>query len=93
MTRYVNPDGSCAVRTEETWYAQGVGFVRRVKTAAYGVGGTIFSSDIKSYDLESYSIPQRVESTAWTSFRALKSDTAIATGDGFYRDPFLIITS
>jgi hypothetical protein len=54
---YTSTDGSYAVRTEETWYAEGVGIVKRVQTAAYGLGGYIFYTVAKSYDLQSYALP------------------------------------
>jgi hypothetical protein len=46
------------VRTEETWHAQGIGVVKRVKVAAYGIGGYIYHSEVGSYDLESYTLPE-----------------------------------
>lgn len=54
---YTSSNGTYAVRTEETWHAQGVGIVRRVKTEAYGFGGTIGQSSIQCYDLQSYTTP------------------------------------
>jgi len=54
---YTASDGSYAVRTEETWYAQGIGIVKRVQMESYGIGGMIFFSGIRSYDLKSYSLP------------------------------------
>ncbi len=54
---YTSSDGSYAVRTEEAWYSQGVGVVKRVQTEAYGMGGTIFHSGVRCYDLMSYALP------------------------------------
>lgn len=54
---YTATDGSYAVRTEETWHAQGIGVVKRVQVAAYGIGGYIYHSEASSYDLTSYTLP------------------------------------
>jgi hypothetical protein len=54
---YTASDGSYAVRTEETWYSEGVGIVKRVQTEAYGMGGMIFHSGVRCYDLASYTMP------------------------------------
>ena len=54
---YTSSDGRYAVRTEETWHAQGIGVVKRVQVSAYGMGGYIYHSDIQCYDLVSYTLP------------------------------------
>lgn len=53
---YTEPDqGQYAVRTEEAWYAQGIGVVKRIETAVYCQGGYIFNSYADSFELVSSS--------------------------------------
>lgn len=56
---YNNPaDNSFGMRTEEVWHAQGVGFVKRVKTEVYGWDGMVFFSDARVDSLVNYSVTQ-----------------------------------
>ena len=49
-------DNSFGVRTEETWHAPGIGFVKRVKMEAYGWDGMIFYSSSDVHSLVSYTV-------------------------------------
>jgi hypothetical protein len=53
---YTEPDqNQYAVRTEEAWYAQGVGIVKRIESGVYCQGGYIFNSYTDSLELVSSS--------------------------------------
>lgn len=50
--------GTEGVRTDEAWYARGIGIVRRIVTDIRSSGGTILSSSAETYQLQSFAIPE-----------------------------------
>ncbi|GAB4345032.1 MAG: hypothetical protein Kow0099_24940 [Candidatus Abyssubacteria bacterium] len=50
--------GMVGLRTEEIWFAQGVGMVKRIKTEVAALDSGIFGSAIEIYLLQSYSVPE-----------------------------------
>jgi hypothetical protein len=49
-------DGSFGVRTEEAWYARGVGFVKRLNATTSSFGGAISENSAELFELQSYYI-------------------------------------